>query len=365
LIRTASSIFFAVTFTLSAIACTTETKIIGGGPAPASTDPTVGTGDPDASDPETGAAVTPGSCVTVVTNDSARSPKPARGRKAESCTAKEIEVIFDPALKYNEVKAKLSAECAECAMSEQSDPTWGASLRNGDDAFVNVGACLRAQGEPGACADAVDIAQLCEFDSCAKCTDKARDKCVADVSAKTGVCLNLPKVKAIAGKCTEDIQAHLDLCNSAESITFMCGGRVDPLGCSSTTQVGTDVIGVVGTVVPTFAGGTIANGTWVATKIEGFGPGLGATVVGVTTRGTLTINGASYETIGFSSLDGKTKTSAGTQSLATNKVTQTQSCPNAQTLVQSFTATPTTLVMGLGFSAAAPNNGIVITYTKK
>lgn len=321
---------------------------------PPPTPPTDDAGTPPASGP---------TCPATVTDATARTPPPSTAR-ASRCTDGDIDAfIADPS------SGLVSFECGECmGPSSQSSSPWAVTVESKfpNYFFLNSWGCLRAEGESQACSDAFGIQELCAEDSCTGCAT-ASSYISCRNKAYAGACSTLAKVKSGKAACSAQVAAHFATCNSQRpNAVFMCGGLPTPLQCGLTSadQVATAVVGVAGSTPPAFTGGTIAVGTYVATKVEGFGSAT-SSVAGVSFTTTLKLGTSTYSGVSMTSTDGKTKASTGSYHVSGTTFVQAQSCPTSQSMPLSYTATATTLATGLGFTAAAPGDGIVITYTKQ
>ncbi len=298
-----------------------------------------------------------------MTDATARTPPPPKTRSSQCSDADVDAVIADPTSGLN------SPGCSECiGPSSQSASSWAVTVESKfpNYSFLNNWDCLRAAGESQSCSDAYGIQELCAEDTCTGCaTASSYQSCRK--KAYAGACSTLTKVKAGKAACSSQLTTHLSTCSSERSnAVFMCGGLPTRLDCGLTSkaQVATAVVGVAGTTLPTFAGTPIATGVYVATKVEGFGSAA-STVVGVSFTTTLHLNTTTYSGVSMNSSDGKTKASTGSYHVSGTTFVQTQSCPTSQSTSMSYSATATTLVTGLGFAAATPGDGIVITYTKQ
>ncbi len=347
---------------LSIFACTTvKTETL-------ATDPTLpgsdgGTKDASRDDGGPGSSTdgpTTTACMKTMTAATSRKSKPSR--KVESvCTSTEIDGLL-AAGDYAEGAAKLSAACRACAVSYENDATWGATVVIGNNSFINNIACIETKGEPRTCTDSIGAFRLCVADACAGCSVGAeRDACEKAASADDSACATL--AQAGFATCSERLSDNLTLCRGRNAIAAACGDSAVG-GCSTLTQQASEVTGVVGVNVPSFTGGAIANGVWVVTKLEGFGPGLGALVVGTKSSTTLSISGSAFEQLAVRTGEPPDPES-GTLVVSGNKLTFKRTCPETQDTFQSYTATATTLTVGLGFADDAPTQGIVITYSKK
>lgn len=272
-------------------------------------------------------------------------------------------MMTNPALTVADLRAKLSPECDKCLLSDPTDAIWGAAIVTGpDSAAPNLAACLVAKGESKKCAEGVARYDFCTTDACAACKGtKAIGACTDDVSSDSGQCT--ARLKAEQVECSAEFEESLAFCSSMAALTFMCGGKVDPAACTSLTQLGADVVGVAGTAVPVFTGGTIAAGTYVLTKLEGFGQ-LGAFAVGRTGRTTLAVTSSTLDELTLDTTTNAVESARSAFTVSGNALTLVQSCPSSQSMQQSYTATASTLVLGTGFAGGAAN-GIVATYTKQ
>lgn len=307
----------------------------------------------DAAAPGEDAAVAP-SCMAPAPSAPPTS-RPSRGKSA-ACTAAELDALF-----AGTGSGEPSFACRDCVISSRSDTTWGATVEIRDATLFNRGACVLARGESKACADAVNAFTLCQVDSCQSCPQASSDQCFAAAGAQTGRCWAL--VEDDINACSANFEASMRACAGRAIADFLCGGKaVTPTGCATLVQQGAEVTGVAGAAVPAFSGGTIDDGVWVMTKLEGFGA-AGGIAIGKKGKTTLSIKGSAFEQTSVDSVSGKVTTASGALQRASLKLTLDQSCPSAQKLSYSYTATPTSLVMGLGDDPQAP--AMVVTYAKK
>jgi hypothetical protein len=88
--------------------------------------------------------------------------------------------------------------------------------------------------------------------------------------------------------------------------------------------------------------------------------------VGKVGKVTLSVKGKAYEQNSLDTKTGEANIESGTLELSGSKLTFVAACPEAQKTFESYTATATTLVVGLGFADGADaDKGVLITYTKK
>ena len=222
-----------------------------------------------------------------------------------------------------------------------------------------VTGCLAERGETGDCLDEVGLFERCITAACDDGCDGGHKKTACLQHAAKNQCGAL----AAHPSCSAQIAANLSFCNSIPAYKLMCGGKPAVGTCSDLAQQGQDVTPTEGTTPPAFAGGTVAEGTYVATAVQGYGSlwdGLDGRVKSETIR----VAGAQLSEVAVAKTTQAITSQGGAFSVSGTTLTWNQSCPQATALPFHFTATTSTLVLGFGFETDAPNDGFVVTYTK-
>jgi hypothetical protein len=142
------------------------------------------------------------------------------------------------------------------------------------------------------------------------------------------------------------------------------GSPVDAGVCNTIANAGADVFTdnlAVAYPTGTFTGGTVADGTYVLTKLTQYnGPGGMTGKDTIPEKQTLVVSGTTFNTVRKTGTTAE-KRFASTFSVMGAELTTTDTCPVPQTLKLDYTVTGTTLEMGFDLGPA----GLVFTYEKK
>ena len=227
----------------------------------------------------------------------------------------------------------------------------------GFDPAPFVTGCLEERGETGACLDEVGLFQRCITAACDYDCDTSSQRAACFRHAAKDQCSAL----AAHPSCSGAIDANLGFCNGLSALKLMCGGKPDVGTCSNLVQQGADVTPTAGATVPAFVGGSIAEGTYVATAVQGYGELSNGLQV---KSETLRVTGTRLDEVAVNAATQAITAQGGGFQVSGTTLTWKQSCPETATLPFHYTATPTSLVLGFGFGSDTPNDGFVATYTK-
>ena len=221
-----------------------------------------------------------------------------------------------------------------------------------------VTGCLSERGETGACLDEVGLFERCLTAACDFCQSSGgQPECLQH--AGMNQCSDL----AAHPSCSAQIGANLSFCTSDAGTKLMCGGKPAVGHCSGLVQQAQDVVPTQGTQVPSFVGGAVAEGTYVATKVEGYGdlwPGLESQVKSETIR----VTGSQLDEVSVAASTHVISSQGGAFGVSGSSFIWDQSCPSAVRLPFHYTATETSLVLGFGLEGDSPGDGFVVTYAK-
>jgi hypothetical protein len=138
-----------------------------------------------------------------------------------------------------------------------------------------------------------------------------------------------------------------NLCTSAPSCNTTVNGA-----CTVTTVAGTGAL-------PTFTGGSIADGTYFLTGATAYGS---PETVGQTQRITMTFTGGAFTLVQDSDVGCNSAPSgSGTSSTSGNQLTLSLTCPAADSEPSSYTATSTTF----SYTEATGSSGTVFVFTRQ
>jgi len=157
-------------------------------------------------------AITPGKCTT------------------EDLTQFAANLKDSSLMNWSDLNTKLSADCAACVVTKDSDATWGPIVYYEDGSgFTNFGSCFGAVEKNDACGKAIQYAEFCYNAACDACTaDADNTACVKTAGAMGGACESF--AKDVDTNC-KSVSTDANKCLNASTMAkTLCGGTISDAG---------------------------------------------------------------------------------------------------------------------------------------